>query len=70
MATRFPRFPVLETAKTGQSQHLRIAGDEPGKRGYRKQKQLAIRISCSPFPGGSWHLAVGIDDADPVAVAS
>jgi len=32
--------------------------------------KLRIRISCSPFPGGSWHLAVEIYDPDPVAVAS
>src|SRR5438309_9444810 len=34
------------------------------------EKCYAPRISCSPFPGESWHLAVRIDDPDPVVVAS
>jgi hypothetical protein len=34
------------------------------------EMKARIRISCSPFPGGSWHLAVEIYDPDPVAVAS
>ena len=64
---------------------LRGAGYEPGKEvlknkdlfsgkgkevtGKRDQKPLA-RISCSPFPGESWHLATGIYDPGPVVVAS
>jgi phosphatidylethanolamine-binding protein (PEBP) family uncharacterized protein len=33
-------------------------------------KLSLARISWSPLPGESWHLAVEIYDPDPVAVAS
>jgi hypothetical protein len=33
-------------------------------------KQLSFRISCSLFPGESWHLSAGIYDPGSVAVAS
>jgi hypothetical protein len=33
-------------------------------------KLSRTRISWSPLPGESWHLSSGIDDPDPVAVAS
>jgi len=34
------------------------------------QKMLRTPNLMFPFPGESWHLAVRIDDPDPVAVAS
>jgi hypothetical protein len=63
---------------------MRVAEDEPGEetkntkasfpgigeKEATEAKRLAVRISCSLFPGESWHLTLRIDDPDPVAVAS
>ena len=67
-----------------RSNFVRIAEDEPGKAAIKanglffqeKEKRLSdadtarSRISCSLFPGESWHQHPGIYDPGSVAVAS
>src|SRR5437763_3407757 len=57
-----------ETSKSALKAKSSFPGVEKEERDA--EKCYAPRISCSPFPGESWHLAVRIDDPDPVAVAS
>src|SRR5207247_3086256 len=61
-------FEEPETSKSALKAKSSFPGVEKEERDA--EKCYAPRISCSPFPGESWHLAVRIDDPDPVAVAS